>query len=204
MDKPIATKAAKGTLRGLALKAIGETRFVPPQGRNRLQGMVEQPARLGDLPASAPGVSPITVFVHKHTGEILPNPKFRGSKSSRSASSRLSRPRAPTPGSQRRRVSVSWTVIVEEACRVGAGPATFSMCGSIPARRTLFAWRSRKDLKWPADVYLEGSDQHRGWFQSSLLESCGTRGRAPFNCVLTHGFVLDEKGEEKMSKSQGQ
>ena len=55
---------------------------------------------------------------------------------------------------------------------------------------------------WPADLYLEGSDQHRGWFQSSLLESSGTRGRAPFQGVLTHGFTLDEKGE-KMSKSLG-
>jgi isoleucyl-tRNA synthetase len=52
-------------------------------------------------------------------------------------------------------------------------------------------------------MYLEGSDQHRGWFQSSLLESCGTRGHAPFDVVLTHGFVLDEKGDEKMSKSKG-
>ncbi len=51
-------------------------------------------------------------------------------------------------------------------------------------------------------MYLEGSDQHRGWFQSSLLESCGTRGRAPFDVVLTHGFTLDEKGR-KMSKSLG-
>jgi isoleucyl-tRNA synthetase len=60
----------------------------------------------------------------------------------------------------------------------------------------------RKDLKWPAGLYLEGSDQHRGWFQSSLLESCGTRGRAPFDGVLTHGFVMDELGR-KMSKSLG-
>src|SRR5262249_30432747 len=52
-------------------------------------------------------------------------------------------------------------------------------------------------------MYLEGSDQHRGWFQSSLLQSCGTRGRAPSDVVLTHGFILDEKGEEKMSKSRG-
>jgi isoleucyl-tRNA synthetase len=57
-------------------------------------------------------------------------------------------------------------------------------------------------MKWPADLYLEGSDQHRGWFQSSLLESCGTRGRAPFDAVLTHGFILDEQGR-KMSKSLG-
>jgi isoleucyl-tRNA synthetase len=56
--------------------------------------------------------------------------------------------------------------------------------------------------RWPADLYLEGSDQHRGWFQSSLLESCGTRGRAPYNAVLTHGFTMDSKGM-KMSKSLG-
>ena len=60
----------------------------------------------------------------------------------------------------------------------------------------------RNDLSWPAALYLEGSDQHRGWFHSSLLESAGTRGRAPFDAVLTHGFVLDELGR-KMSKSLG-
>src|ERR671920_1225282 len=58
------------------------------------------------------------------------------------------------------------------------------------------------EQRWPADMYLEGSDQHRGWFQSSLLESCGTRGRAPYDVVLTHGFTLDENGR-KMSKSLG-
>jgi len=66
----------------------------------------------------------------------------------------------------------------------------------------VFTLEARDDLKWPADLYLEGSDQHRGWFHTSLLESCGTRGRAPFDAVLTHGFVLDEKGL-KMSKSLG-
>ena len=60
----------------------------------------------------------------------------------------------------------------------------------------------RDDLDWPASLYLEGSDQHRGWFHSSLLESCGTRGRAPFDAVLTHGFVMAEDGQ-KMSKSLG-
>ena len=65
-----------------------------------------------------------------------------------------------------------------------------------------FVLDKRKDLKWPADMYLEGSDQHRGWFHSSLLESCGTRGRAPFNSILSHGFVVDGKGL-KMSKSSG-
>jgi isoleucyl-tRNA synthetase len=65
-----------------------------------------------------------------------------------------------------------------------------------------FVLEKRADLKWPASLYLEGSDQHRGWFHSSLLESCGTRGRAPYDAVLTHGFVLDEQGR-KMSKSFG-
>ncbi len=65
-----------------------------------------------------------------------------------------------------------------------------------------FVLESREDLKWPADMYLEGSDQHRGWFHSSLLESCGTRGRAPFKSILSHGFVVDGKGM-KMSKSAG-
>ncbi len=65
-----------------------------------------------------------------------------------------------------------------------------------------FTLEGRADSRWPADVYLEGSDQHRGWFQSSLLEACGTRGRAPYDAVVTHGFTLDEKGE-KMSKSIG-
>ncbi|MDX1736817.1 MAG: class I tRNA ligase family protein, partial [Alphaproteobacteria bacterium] len=65
-----------------------------------------------------------------------------------------------------------------------------------------FVLENRPDQQWPADLYLEGSDQHRGWFHSSLLVSCGTRGRAPYNAVLTHGFVLDEKGM-KMSKSLG-
>jgi isoleucyl-tRNA synthetase len=56
--------------------------------------------------------------------------------------------------------------------------------------------------RWPADLYLEGSDQHRGWFQSSLLEACGTRGRAPYDAIITHGFTMDEEGK-KMSKSIG-
>ncbi len=65
-----------------------------------------------------------------------------------------------------------------------------------------FTLEGRENTRWPADLYLEGSDQHRGWFQSSLLESSGTRGRAPYNGVLTHGFTMDENGE-KMSKSKG-
>lgn len=76
------------------------------------------------------------------------------------------------------------------------------MSGSIPGSTHAFVLEQRPDLQWPASLYLEGSDQHRGWFHSSLLESCGTRGRAPYDAVLTHGFLLDEKGR-KMSKSLG-
>jgi isoleucyl-tRNA synthetase len=65
-----------------------------------------------------------------------------------------------------------------------------------------FVLEQRPELAWPASLYLEGSDQHRGWFHSSLLESCGTRGRAPYEAVLTHGFLLDENGF-KLSKSAG-
>ena len=65
-----------------------------------------------------------------------------------------------------------------------------------------FTLEGRNDSAWPADLYLEGSDQHRGWFQSNLLEGSATRGRAPYKAVLTHGFTLDEQGE-KMSKSKG-
>jgi isoleucyl-tRNA synthetase len=81
---------------------------------------------------------------------------------------------------------------------------TSSTCGSIRARPTPSCWKAAAgpNCKWPADLYLEGSDQHRGWFQSSLLESCATRGRAPYKAVLTHGFTMDAKGM-KMSKSLG-
>src|SRR3546814_756922 len=65
-----------------------------------------------------------------------------------------------------------------------------------------FVLEARPELKWPADLYLEGSDQHRGWCHSSLLESAGTRGRAPYDAVLTHGFILEEQGREKMLKSK--
>ena len=76
------------------------------------------------------------------------------------------------------------------------------MSGSTAGSTHATVLEQRDDLQWPASLYLEGSDQHRGWFHSSLLESCGTRGRAPYDAVLTHGFVVDENGR-KMSKSVG-
>lgn len=179
-------------LRRKALESIEATRFVPEAGRNRLYGMIEQRPDWCISRQRAWGV-PIPVFVHVDSGEILRDPEV------------FER--------------------VVEAFRAEGGDAWFAS----PPERFLgpdhdpaeyeqvqdivdvwfdsgathaFVLESNPDLAWPASLYLEGSDQHRGWFHSSLLESCGTRGRAPYDAVLTHGFVLDEHGR-KMSKSLG-
>ena len=116
-----------------------------------------------------------------------------------SASSRPSRRRAPTPGSPRAPRSASSAITTPTSwTKVEDILDVWFDSGSTHA----FTLEDRPDLKWPADVYLEGSDQHRGWFHSSLLESCGTRGRAPYDTVVTHGFTMDEDGR-KMSKSLG-
>jgi isoleucyl-tRNA synthetase len=110
-----------------------------------------------------------------------------------------SRRRASRPGSSSTRPSCSAT-----RRRTTTRCATRSMSGSIPARRTgrCCAAAIPTAAKWPADLYLEGSDQHRGWFHSSLLTGCALDGRAPYDGLLTHGFVVDGQGH-KMSKSKG-
>jgi isoleucyl-tRNA synthetase len=202
MDKPAAVKGSKrkATLRELAVKSIEETRFVPPQGRNRIGGMIEQRPDWVISRQRAWGV-PITVFVHKETGEVIPNAKRKESKE------------------LQKRIFEAFKAEGADAWfKEGATERFLEGLAERPSdweqvRDILDVWfdsgsthafvlEKRKDLKWPADLYLEGSDQHRGWFQSSLLESCGTRGRAPFDAVLTHGFVLDELGR-KMAKSLG-
>ena len=122
-----------------------------------------------------------------------------------------SRRKAPTPGTWTARANV---FSARSPTRNGRRSTTSATSGSIPARRMRSCWKTPctfpglAGIKRKVDggkdtvMYLEGSDQHRGWFQSSLLESCGTRGRAPFDVVLTHGFTLDENGR-KMSKSVG-
>ena len=133
-------------------------------------------------------------------------------RASTPASSRPSKRKAPTPGMKRRPPSVFFRPITRR--RITRRSPTFSTSGSIQARPTPSRSKTRSIFRCsPASsrkrdggedeiMYLEGSDQHRGWFHSSLLESCGTRGRAPYDAVLTHGFVLDEQGR-KMSKSLG-
>ncbi|MBT5263329.1 MAG: isoleucine--tRNA ligase [Rhodospirillaceae bacterium] len=179
-------------LRDVALQAIKDTRFVPESGQNRLYSMIEQRPDWCISRQRAWGV-PIPVFYNKETGEPLRDQAVvdrvaeafeqEGSDVWFSADPVrfLGNDHAPEDYEQ-------VTDIVD----------VWFDSGSTHA----FVLEQRPELQWPASLYLEGSDQHRGWFHSSLLESCGTRGRAPYDAVLTHGFVMDEQGR-KMSKSLG-
>ena len=188
------------TLRARALAAIGDTRWVPPQGENRIKGMVETRPDWVVSRQRAWGV-PITVFVHKVTGEVIPRADFDRSQELIH--------RIVT--AFRQEGADAW--FKEDAnerflAGIVSNPADWEKVDDIldvwfdSGSTHAFVLEQRADLKWPADLYLEGSDQHRGWFQSSLLEACGTRGRAPYDAVVTHGFVVDEAGR-KMSKSLG-
>jgi isoleucyl-tRNA synthetase len=188
------------TLRRRALKAIGQTRWVPPQGENRITGMVETRPDWVVSRQRAWGV-PITVFRHKETGRVIPGRDFNAS------AELIDR----VVDAFRKEGADAW---FEEGARerflsgLVDNPREWEKVDDIldvwfdSGSTHAFVLEKRPDLAWPASLYLEGSDQHRGWFQSSLLESCGTRGRAPFEAVLTHGFVVDEDGR-KMSKSTG-
>ena len=182
----------EGGLRDKALKAIDETAFTPPQGKNRISAMVEGRPDWLVSRQRAWGV-PIAIFAHKDTGEPLNDPvvhqRIIDAVKARGADAWFDTPGQEFLGDD---YSSNEYEKIEDILDV------WFDSGSTHA----FVLEGREDLKWPADLYLEGSDQHRGWFQSSLLESCGTRGRAPYDAVLTHGFVLDEEGR-KMSKSLG-
>jgi isoleucyl-tRNA synthetase len=183
--------SAKG-LRDVALKAIDDTEFFPPAGQNRLRAMIEQRPDWVISRQRAWGV-PITVFVHQDTGEILNN---------NNVNQRI-------VDSFSEHGADAWFAEGAKERFLGndvPDPAKWEMVKDIldvwfdSGSTHAFCLEQRPDLKWPADVYLEGSDQHRGWFHSSLLESCGTRGRAPYDQVITHGFTMAEDGR-KMSKS---
>jgi len=179
-------------LREKALKAIDETRFVPAAGRNRLGGMIKDRPDWCVSRQRAWGV-PITVFVDKKTGEPLRDQnvvdRIVKAFEEEGADAWYSRDPQEFLGNE---------YSADDFEQVTDILDVWFDSGSTHA----FVLEDRDDLTWPASLYLEGSDQHRGWFHSSLLESCGTRGRAPYDAVLTHGFVLDEKGY-KMSKSLG-
>ncbi|MEC7303076.1 MAG: class I tRNA ligase family protein, partial [Pseudomonadota bacterium] len=179
-------------LRKKALDAIDQTVFYPQQGKNRLYSMIENRPDWCVSRQRAWGV-PITVFVHKETGEPLRDQKvvdrivdaFR----EEGADAWFASPATRFLGNEYDPDDFEQVRDVVDVWFDSGSTHTFVL-------------EEREDQRWPADLYLEGSDQHRGWFHSSLLEACGTRGRAPYDGVLTHGFVMAEDGR-KMSKSLG-
>ena len=179
-------------LREKALAAIDATRWVPARGRNRIRAMIETRPDWCVSRQRAWGV-PIAVFVHKATGEVLRDPAVVGRIVAAFAEEGADAwwTRAPQE-------FLGEAYRVEDYEKVDDILDVWFDSGSTHA----VVLEQRPELKWPASLYLEGSDQHRGWFHSSLLESCGTRGRAPYEAVLTHGFVVDAQGR-KMSKSEG-
>ena len=136
---------------------------------------------------------PIAVFVEKRTGEPLRDPavveRIIAAFAAEGADAWYASPPSRFLGADRNPDDYEQVMDIVDV---------WFESGSTHA----FVLEMLEDLPWPADLYLEGSDQHRGWFQSSLLEAVGTRGRAPFKAVLTDGFVMDEHGR-KMSKSLG-
>jgi isoleucyl-tRNA synthetase len=190
MDKPI--PEIGGTLREKALAAIDATRFVPRAGYNRLRSMIETRPDWNVSRQRAWGV-PIAVFVDKKSGEPLRDPEVMARVVE---AFRTEGADAWFESPPERFLGNKYNAADFEQVRDILDVWFDSGCTHV------FTLEGNPDLKWPADLYLEGSDQHRGWFHSSLLESCGTRGRAPYDGVLTHGFTLDEKGL-KMSKSLG-
>ncbi len=182
----------KESLRELALSEIKKTKWIPEQGENRITGMIKDRPDWCLSRQRAWGV-PITLYTHKETGKILQD---------KAVNERILK------------------IFETEGCDVWFGEDHSRFLGSdyaqedyTPCKDILDVWfesgatqgfvlEDRPDLYRPADLYLEGSDQHRGWFQSSLLVGCGTRGNAPYKTVATHGFTVDSKGL-KMSKSVG-
>ncbi len=178
-------------IREKALEAIAATHFVPEAGRNRLGSMVASRPDWCISRQRAWGV-PITVFVDKRTGEPLRDEavvaRIVEAFRSEGADSWYSSPPSRFLGNDRNPDDYEQVMDIVDVWFESGSTHAFVL--------------EARNLPWPADLYLEGSDQHRGWFQSSLLEAVGTRGAAPFKAVLTDGFVMDEQGR-KMSKSLG-
>jgi isoleucyl-tRNA synthetase len=178
-------------IRAKAMEQIALTQFVPDHGRNRLGGMISARPDWCISRQRAWGV-PITIFVDKRTGEPLRDPavveRIVEAFRTEGADAWYSSPPQRFLGNDRNPDDYEQVKDIVDVWFESGSTHAFVL--------------EDRGLPWPADLYLEGSDQHRGWFHSSLLEAVGTRGRAPFKAVLTHGFVMDEQGR-KMSKSLG-
>ena len=179
-------------LRSKALKAIDDTTFYPSKGKERLKSMIETRPDWCVSRQRVWGV-PLPIFVNKKSNEILIDDEVFENiakiyEKEGSDCWFADDPQKFLGNKYRAEDFEKLSDIVE----------VWFDSGSTHS----FVLEKRKDLKWPASMYLEGSDQHRGWFHSSLLQSCGTRGKAPFESILSHGFVVDGKGL-KMSKSLG-
>jgi len=199
MDKPFSVAGEEGpakTLRARALESIDATAFYPEQGRNRLRSMVQTRPDWVLSRQRAWGV-PLTLFVHTATGEILVdeavNTRIVAAIEAEGADAWYTRDPQDFLGADYFAADYEQVKDILDVWFDSGSTHAFVLDKPIQPE-----WMQG----WPADLYLEGSDQHRGWFQSSLLQGCGTRGRAPFRAIATHGFIVDGKGV-KMSKSLG-
>jgi len=179
-------------LRDKALRAIDETSFYPKKGKERLKSMIETRPDWCVSRQRVWGV-PLPIFLNKKTNEILVDDEVF-----ENIAKIYEEEGSDCWFSDDPQKFLGNKYKADDFDKLSDIVEVWFDSGSTHS----FVLEKREDLKWPASMYLEGSDQHRGWFHSSLLESCGTRGKAPFESILSHGFVVDGKGL-KMSKSLG-
>ena len=179
-------------LRQKALQAIDETVFYPSKGKERIKSMIETRPDWCVSRQRVWGV-PLPIFVSKKTNKVLINDEIF-----ENIAKIYEKEGSDCWFSDDPQRFLGKNYKAEDYEKSSDIVEVWFDSGSTHS----FVLEKREDLKWPASMYLEGSDQHRGWFHSSLLESCGTRGKAPYESILSHGFVVDGKGH-KMSKSLG-